>query len=255
VLNTLSSLIPPTNRIISIEDTRELSLPEALHWNWVPLASKSANAEGQGEVTMLDLMVASLRMRPDRIVVGEIRRKAQAESMFEAMHTGHSVAATMHADTAEQVKRRLTQPPIDIPENEIQALQLVLVQYRDRRRGIRRTLEVAELLPGAADEKVNLNYLYRWRPRRDVFVKDEESIRVIEDMNLHTGMTQNEIEQDLANKSDILQWMLDNKITDVDKVGHVMRIYYKYPQLLIDTVSDKGGSTAILDNEQPEENA
>jgi archaeal flagellar protein FlaI len=247
VLNTLCSLIPPTNRIISIEDTRELSLPKALHWNWVPLASKSANAEGQGEVSMLDLMVASLRMRPDRIIVGEIRRKAQAESLFEAMHTGHSVAATMHADTAEQVKRRLTQPPIDIPENEIQALQLVLVQYRDRRRGIRRTLEVAELLPGTSDERVNLNYLYRWRPRRDQFVKSEDSIRVVEDMNLHTGMTQNEIEENLAQKGAILQWMLDNKITDVDKVGHVMRIYYKYPQLLIDTVADKGGSEILTE--------
>ena len=251
-LNTLGSLIPPTNRIISIEDTREISLPKALHWNWVPLASKTANAEGQGEVSMLDLMVTSLRMRPDRIIVGEIRRKAQAESLFEAMHTGHSVAATMHADTAEQVKRRLTQPPIDIPENEIQALQLVTVQYRDRRRGIRRTLEVAELLPGTSDQRVNLNYLYRWRPRRDRFVKDEESIRVIEDMNLHTGMTQREIEDDLAQKSQILQWMLDNKITDVDKVGHVMRIYYKYPQFLIDTVSDKGGVAQVLEPENAE---
>lgn len=245
-LNTLSALIPPTNRIITIEDTREISLPEALHWNWVPLASKSANAEGKGEVSMLDLMVASLRMRPDRIIVGEIRRKAQAESLFEAMHTGHSVAATMHADTAEQVKRRLTQPPIDIPENELQALQLVTVQYRDRRRGVRRTLEVAELLPGAADERVNLNYLYRWRPRRDEFVRDEPSVRVIEDMNLHTGMTQREIENDVQQKSDILQWMLDNRITDVDKVGQVMRIYYKYPQLLLDTIEDNVASESLL---------
>ncbi|MFW5746190.1 MAG: type II/IV secretion system ATPase subunit [Nanoarchaeota archaeon] len=254
-LNTLGSLIPPSNRIITIEDTREISLPHALHWNWVPLASKSANTEGQGEVTMLDLMVASLRMRPDRIIVGEIRRKAQAESLFEAMHTGHSVAATMHADTAEQVKRRLTQPPIDIPENELQALQLVTVQYRDRRRGIRRTLEVAELLPGAADEKINLNYLFRWRPRRDKFVQDEPSVRVIEDMNLHTGMTQREVEEDLQQKSDILNWMVNNKITDVDKVGQIMRIYYKYPKLLLDTIADKSGSSAVLGNVDLQENA
>ncbi|MFT4310523.1 MAG: type II/IV secretion system ATPase subunit [Candidatus Woesearchaeota archaeon] len=246
VLNTLASLIPPTNRIISIEDTREISLPKALHWNWVPLVSKSANAEGRGEVSMLDLMVASLRMRPDRIIVGEIRRKQQAESLFEAMHTGHSVAATMHADTAEQVKRRLTQPPIDIPENELQALQLVCVQYRDRRRGVRRTLEVAELLPAAHDEKINLNYLYRWLPRRDKFVKDEHSVRVIEDMNLHTGMTQHEVEQDLHEKELILQWMLDNKIMDVDKVGQVMRIYYKYPKLLLDTIKDSGNASSLF---------
>ncbi|MFT4313331.1 MAG: type II/IV secretion system ATPase subunit [Candidatus Woesearchaeota archaeon] len=247
VLNTFASLIPPTNRIISIEDTREISLPDALHWNWVPLSSKSSNAEGQGEVSMLDLMVASLRMRPDRIIVGEIRRKQQAEALFEAMHTGHSVGATMHADTAEQIKHRLTQPPIDIPENELQALQLVMVQYRDRRRGVRRTLEVAELLPGGSEEKIKLNYLYRWHARGDKFLKEESSIRVVEDLNLHTGMTEKDLQNDQTEKERILQWMLDNKMYDVNDVGHIMRIYYKYPQLLLDTISDNASAKTILE--------
>ncbi|MGM5483348.1 MAG: type II/IV secretion system ATPase subunit [Nanobdellota archaeon] len=238
VLNTLSSLTPPTNRIISIEDTREISLPEPLHWNWVPLNSRAKNAEGAGEVTMLDLMVASLRMRPDRIIVGEIRRKEQAEAMFEAMHTGHSVSATMHADTAEQCKRRLTQPPINIPETEIRALHLILVQYRDRRRGIRRTLEMAEILAGSADQGIDLNYLYRWRPRRDVFEKDNESTRIFEELNLHTGMTFKEMKDNIKEKKDILQWLLDNNIKDVNKVGQIMSIYYKYPELLMDTIKD-----------------
>lgn len=245
VLNTLASLIPPTNRIISIEDTREISLPDALHWNWVPMSSRPKNAEGVGEVTMLDLMVASLRMRPDRIIVGEIRRKQQAEAMFEAMHTGHSVCATMHADTSEQIKRRLTQPPIEIPEDEIQALHLVLVQYRDRRRGIRRSLEIAELMPGSGENKIDLNYLFRWRPRRDVFEKDNESIRIYEDLNLHTGMTARDIEEDIAQKKQILQWLLDNNIKDVNKVGHIMQIYYKYPKLLLDAINDGGDFGAL----------
>jgi flagellar protein FlaI len=238
VLNTLCSLINPTNRIISIEDTREITLPTQLHWNWVPMQSKSPNNEGQGEVSMLDLIVASLRMRPDRIIVGEIRRKEQAEALFEAMHTGHSVCGTMHADTAEQIKHRLTQPPMDIPENELQALQLVIVQYRDRRKGVRRTLEVAEILPGSSDEKINLNYLYRWRPRNDSFAKEDQSIRIYEDLNLHTGMTLNEIDDDLAGKQEILAWMLSHRVMDVDKVGHVMRVYYKSPKLLLDLVRD-----------------
>ena len=240
VLNTLVSMIQPTNRIISIEDTREIQLPEALHWNWIPMNSRSANPEGLGEVTMLDLMIASLRMRPDRIIVGEIRRKNQAEALFEAMHTGHSVYATMHADTAEQTRRRLIQPPIEIPENETQALHLVVVQYRDRKRGIRRTLEVGEIMPSTAEQGIKVNYLYRWRPRRDRFEKDNESIRVVEDLNLHTGMTVRDIEEDLAQKEMILQWMIDNDIRDIDKVGQIMRIYYKYPKLLLDTVMDKG---------------
>lgn len=236
VLNTLCSFIPPIQRIISIEDTRELALPKDLHWNWVPMTSRQPNPEGQGEVTMLDLMVASLRMRPDRIIVGEVRRREQAEAMFEAMHTGHSVYTTMHADTVEQVKRRLMEPPIEIPKAEVEALQLVLVQYRDRRKGMRRTLEMAEILTGG-EKELGINYLYRWRPRTDRFEKANESIRVFEDLNLHTGMTLQEIKNDLREKQEILQWMLDNKVFDIDDIGKIMRAYYIEKDSLADAVS------------------
>jgi flagellar protein FlaI len=190
-------------------------------------------------------MIASLRMRPDRIIVGEIRRRAQAETLFEAMHTGHSVYATMHADTAQQVKRRLIEPPIQIPKAELEALQLVLIQYRDRRKGIRRTLELAEVLTGAKEE-LEFNYLYRWRPRTDTFEKASNSIRVLEDLNLHTGMTPKEIEEDLREKENILQWMLDKKIYDIHQVGSVMRLYYKTPDVLLEAVRKNKSPEKLL---------
>ena len=234
-LNSICSLIPATQRILSIEDTREISLPNDLHWNWVPLSSRKANPEGQGGVSMLDLMVESLRMRPDRIIVGEVRRKEQAETLFETMHTGHSVYATIHADTVEQVERRLIEPPIEIPKSEVGALQLIVVQYRDRRRGARRTLEVAEVLSQETDDKsLGLNYLFRWKPRTDTFEKINSSIRIMEDLNLHTGMTATDIEKDLREKEKILKWMLKYNIKDVDLVGKVMKVYYKSPKTIID---------------------
>ncbi|HQT45475.1 MAG TPA: type II/IV secretion system ATPase subunit, partial [Candidatus Micrarchaeota archaeon] len=113
-LNALCAFFPPNQRIITIEDTREIMLPEH-QWNWIPLITRNPNAEGLGEVSMLDLLVTSLRMRPDRIILGEMRRAPEAEVLFEAMHTGHSTYSTMHADTSAQVLRRLTQPPIAIP--------------------------------------------------------------------------------------------------------------------------------------------
>jgi Flp pilus assembly CpaF family ATPase len=109
-LNGLLALVQPFQRIVTIEDTRELMLP-SFQWNWVPLVTRQPNPEGAGEVTMLDLVVNSLRMRPDRIVMGEIRRKKEAEVLFEAIHTGHSVYATIHADTGSQVIKRLIEPP------------------------------------------------------------------------------------------------------------------------------------------------
>ena len=66
---------------------------------------------------MLDLLVNSLRMRPDRIVLGEIRRKEEAEVLFEAMHTGHSVYSTVHAETVAETIQRLVYPPIEVPAN------------------------------------------------------------------------------------------------------------------------------------------
>ena len=236
MLNSLCSFMPPTQRIISIEDTREISLPKPLEWNWVPLTTRNPNPEGQGEVTMLDLMVSSLRMRPDRIVVGEVRRRKQAEAMFEAMHTGHSVYTTMHADTTQQVKRRLIEPPIQIPKAELESLQLILVQYRDRRKGIRRTLELSEILTGGKEE-LEVNYLYRWRPRTDKFEKVNNSIRVLEDLNLHTGMTPKEINDDLKQKQKILDWMLKNNIRDIDDVGIITKIYYKEPDMIINAAT------------------
>jgi len=138
-LNAIANFFPANQRIISIEDTRELTLPNTLHW--VPMETRLANPEGKGMITMLDLVINSLRMRPDRIIMGEVRKKAEAEVLFEAMHTGHSVYATIHANNAEETITRLTNPPIDVPKAVLSSLSLILVQSRNRRTGKRRKLQ------------------------------------------------------------------------------------------------------------------
>ncbi len=232
MLNAMSALIPPFHRTITIEDTRELNLPSYLNWNWVPLVTRQPNAEGKGEVKMLDLMVSGVRMRPDRIIVGEVRKREEAEVLFEAMHTGHAVYSTMHADTGSQMLRRLTHPPIDLPMTELQSLQLILVQYRDRRSGVRRTYEISEVITSSAD-MISLNTMYRWKARQDSFEKVNESMRVVEEMDLHTGMTPDEIEDDVNEKKTILEWMLKNHARAVDDIGNVMGVYYKTPEIVI----------------------
>jgi flagellar protein FlaI len=234
MLNVFMSFIPPNHRIVSIEDTRELQLPDFLHW--VPLTTREPNPEGLGEVSMLSLLVNSLRMRPDRIIVGEIRRSNEAEVLFEAMHTGHSVYATLHADTAEQALKRLVNPPINVPEAVIEALHLFAVNFRDRRRGIRRMLELAEILPAGEKGGVKVNTLYKWKPLKDEIVKDNESYRLMEEIRMHTGMTGEEIEQDVKEKTDILKWFVKSKITDLNKIGRLVAIYYSEPDYLLKNV-------------------
>ncbi len=222
-LNAIAGLIPANQRVISIEDTRELTLPVFLHW--VPMTTREPNAEGKGEIKMIDLLVNSLRQRPDRIVVGEVRRKEEAEILFEAMHTGHSVYATFHADNTEQAFQRLTNPPIDIPKQMLGALAGVVVQFRHRRLNIRRTLEFAEI---GHDSRPNV--LYRWDPRSDKIMKINEMTTLAENINLYTGLTKREIYEDVEEKVNIIKWMVKKNYQSVDSVGRIVSSYYIDPE-------------------------
>ncbi len=245
-LNVLMPFIPPNQRILSIEDTREIQLPRFLHW--VPLTTREPNPEGKGGVSMLDLLVNSLRMRPDRIVVGEIRRGEQAEVLFEAMHTGHSVYATLHADTAEQTYRRLINPPINVPQTLLEALHLIAVAFRDRRKGIRRIFQIAEIVPVTKWEEYSphINVLYKWNPADDIIKKVKESVRVLDELKLHTGMTDQEFQKDLIEKASILKWMKDKKINTVDGVGKVVVEYYFDPDKVLSVVKKNENPTTLV---------
>jgi len=219
MLNVVANFFPPNQRIISIEDTRELTLPGNLHW--VPMETRLPNPEGKGGVTMLDLLVNSLRMRPDRIIVGEIRRREEAEVLLEAMHTGHSVYATIHANNADEVVTRLTNPPIDIPKQMVSSLSLIIVQNRNRRTGKRRTLQIAEILP-EGDPKV----LLRYNAQKDVIERIAQSDVVMDRLQLYTGMSREEIEFDLKQKVQILKWLTRKNAESVDEIGlHVAKYY------------------------------
>jgi flagellar protein FlaI len=221
-LNAMAGLIPANQRIVSIEDTRELTLPSFLHW--IPMVVREPNPEGKGEVTMLDLMVNSLRQRPDRIIVGEIRRQREAEILFEAMHTGHSVYATLHADNAEQTISRLVNPPINIPEGMLDALAGIVVTFRHRRFNIRRVLEFSEV-----HKRGKLNTLYKWNVKTDKIKGVSKMNRLAELLSLYAGMDEKEIEDDVSEKVTILDWMVKNNYDDVDQVGEIVSHYYKDP--------------------------
>jgi flagellar protein FlaI len=165
-LNALLVFVPKIDRIITIEDTAELYLQ---HKNRVRLETRPPNIEGRGEISMDDLMKNALRMRPDRIIVGEVRGE-EARTMFTAMNTGHDGSmGTLHANSAHDVLTRLTSPPMSVPDNMIPALDLVIMQekYFDRKQGvIRRVSEVSELTIGEKGG-VQENSVFRWNPATD----------------------------------------------------------------------------------------
>lgn len=229
-LNAMAGLIPANQRIISIEDTRELTLPSFLHW--VPMTVREANPEGKGEVTMLDLLVNSLRQRPDRIIVGEIRRQREAEVMFEAMHTGHSVYATLHADNSEQAISRLVNPPINIPRGMLDALAGMVVTFRHRRFNMRRVLEFSEIT-----KEGDASVLYRWDVKSDKVKSVNKMDRLEEILSLYTGMDEKEIDNDVEEKTEILDWMVKNNYETVEQVGQIVSSYYTDPKYVLDLVA------------------
>ena len=220
MLNVISSFLPPNQRIISIEDTRELQLPNTLHW--VPLETRLANPEGKGGITMLDLIINSLRMRPDRIIMGEIRREKEAETLFEAIHTGHSCYATFHANDVYETITRLTNPPINIPRLVLPSLTSILIQNRNRRTNKRRTMQFAEMLPNGTP-----NIIRQYDPLDDT-MKTVGQMRVIpQTLRTFTGMTPKVIEEDLQKKIRILKWMVDHNVRNLNDIGILMAKYYR----------------------------
>ena len=150
-LNALSGAIPETERIITIEDDAELSLQRA---HVVRLESRPANIEGEGEVTIRDLVKNALRMRPDRIVVGEVRG-AEAMDMLQAMNTGHEGSlTTVHANSAEDALVRLEtlasmselELPVDTLRDQINTALNIIVQLTRSVQGYRHVAEISALL-------------------------------------------------------------------------------------------------------------
>jgi len=225
-LNVFSFFIVPNQRIVSIEDTRELRLPSTLHW--VPLETRLPNPEGKGEISMLDLVVNSLRMRPDRIIVGEIRRKQEAEVLFEAMHTGHSVYATLHANTVEEAVIRLTTDPIGISKTLLSALDLIVVQNRNRRTNKRRTFQVAEMRTDGT-----FNLLYNYDFDEDSLVKIKEPQEIYKRLQLFSGLKKEQVDKEIQNKIKILKHLVKNNIRSVEEIGLIISYYYTDTEYLM----------------------
>jgi pilus assembly protein CpaF len=166
-LNALSNYIPKNERIITIEDSAELKLMGVD--NLVRLEARNANMEGKNEVTIRDMIRASLRMRPDRIIVGEVRG-GEALDMLQAMGTGHDGSlSTGHANGAEEMMLRLetmvlmaVDMPIDAVRNQIAAGIDIVVHLGRMRDGNRKVIKIAEIKGRDVKGNIRLNTLYEY---------------------------------------------------------------------------------------------
>jgi pilus assembly protein CpaF len=167
LLNALSRSIPDNERIITIEDSAELKLQQR---HVLPLESRPANIEGKGGVTVRDLVRNALRMRPDRIVIGECRG-AEALDMLQAMNTGHDGSlTTLHANTPRDVLTRLETMvlmagydlPVRVIRQQIAGAVDLIVQTNRLLGGVRRVTAITELV-GMEEDTITLQDLFEYR--------------------------------------------------------------------------------------------
>lgn len=165
-LNALSNFIPKDERVITIEDSAELQIKNVD--NLVRLETRNANMEGKGEITIRDLIRSSLRMRPERIVVGEVRG-AEALDMLQAMNTGHDGSlSTGHSNSTKDMLSRLetmvlsgSSIPLEAIRQQIASAVDIIIQLSRLRDKSRRTVEITEVL-GFEDGEIKLNSLYKF---------------------------------------------------------------------------------------------
>ncbi len=224
-LNAATAFIPFDNKVYSVEQTPEITLPHPI---WQHLVTRE-NGE-KTDVTMFTLLIASLRSRPDYIIVGEIRGK-EANITFQAMQTGHPVVSTFHAGSVHSMIQRLTGDPINIPIAFIDNLNVVLIQSAVYVNGKveRRVLSVTEIIR-YNDEvgKVLTKEVFSWDGLKDKhhFRGLFNSYILEQKIAKHIGLDDpREIYDILKKRARIIEKMLENNITDYYEVVKLLKSY------------------------------
>ncbi len=230
MLNCLSMFIEPELKIVSVEDTAELNLPNE---NWIPSVVRTSfgrDESGLGSITLFDLLKAAVRQRPDFIIVGEVRGE-ETYTLFQAMATGHLGMSTIHAESVDSVINRLESEPMNIPRSLLAMIDAVTIQVRTEIDGkpARRTAAVTEIVAiDPATKELVKNDVFNWDPRRDSFQFSGQSHILESNMKKH-GLSEEDVYRELRRRRVVLEWMARKDIRKYTEVANVIREYYVNP--------------------------
>ena len=230
MLNCLSMFIKPDLKIVSIEDTPELNLP---HENWVPTNTRTHFGLGteQSDITLFDLLKASLRQRPDYIIVGEVRG-AEAYTLFQAVSTGHLGMSTLHAESVKAAVYRLEAEPMNIPRTLISGIDIVIVQ-RKISSGIgagRKTIQVSEIVGlDPRSKEILTNEVFKWNANKGAFEYTGRSY-LVERIAARDGISLEDANRELGKRAKVIEWMANRNIRNFQRVSDITRRYYEQPE-------------------------
>lgn len=223
-LNAVSLFIPPVAKVVSIEDTREITL---FHDNWIASVTREALTEGGNAISMFDLLRAAMRQRPEFILVGEVRGH-EAQTLFQAMNTGHTTFSTMHGGSVDAAIHRLESEPLNVPRNMVQALNVISIQgliYQGTAR-VRRCQEIVEVVgidPSTGNLRVNNVFTYD--PVRDVIAYTGRS-QVYASIAERRGWSREQLDEEIAVRKELLMAMHEQDIRDYRSVSRIFQAYY-----------------------------
>ena len=229
-LNALSMFIEPGEKIVSVEDTPELNLP---HENWIQSVTRGVGTAG--EITMFDLLKASLRQRPDVLIVGEVRGE-EAFTLLQSIATGHGGLGTIHADSVEATINRLTTEPMNIPRSLAgTTLDCIVMQLKIRlaERSVRRVVAVTEVVGhDPRTDEIVLNDAFKWDPIVDRFTYSGRS-KLFDKITLKFGTRPEEIRRDIDGRKVFLDWLVAKNIRGHAEVSNQVREFYGGPYAVI----------------------
>lgn len=255
-LNALLSMINPSAKIVTIEEVQEINIH---HTNWAPLVSRLSygiTEESIGEISLFHLVKAAMRMRPDIMIVGEVRGE-EAYALFQAISTGHGGLATLHAEDSGSAIQRLTSKPMDVAPSYINFLDLIFSVRRvaipdpsrpGMPRIVRRVISLDEVIDSQKWVQV-----FNWDPQKDRFYDSlDKSVKLRKYAKDH-GKPVSAVIEEINNRALILQWLRARNIRNYVEIGSLFSQYHSDPELVLNKIKlESAKKSGLYEEEQIE---
>ena len=236
-LNAVSLFIPSNAKIVSIEDTREVELPQR---NWIASVTRpSFSDDDKGDIDEFDLLEAALRQRPDYIVMGEIRGE-EGRTAFQVMSTGHTTYTTFHADSVGEVLKRFTTDPINVSKTMFTALDLVSVQTSTRVQGkkVRRNKSLTEINHyDAENDEINVQDVFQWQAETDEFLQMGNS-NTLDEIMFDRGWNRETLEDELQKRRIVLAYLIDRGLNTYAQVAATFQAFINDPETVLALIAN-----------------
>lgn len=229
------SLFIPKEKIVSIEDTPELTLP---HENWVQSTTREHMQTGDAiNYQEFDLVEQGMRQRPSYIIVGEVRNRKAANALMQTIDTGHTAFSTFHGGSVDAVINRFVNDPINVAPAQFAAIDLICLQEQfhvdgERRRRTKSIVEIGEF--SRENEHVTRNRLYEWDAANEEYIRTADSSNLLEDIRERRGWDDPEQLWDEFNRKQVvLSYLIRKGIQDYGDVAAVIQGYMRDPEAIL----------------------